>query len=476
MRDELLGGEAAPASWDEVLSLARRRPGAVALPLSPPHAVSSWLSLVGAFGAEPFASDRPRMPARPSRCRELAQLGPHEALGWEPPDALGRMTTTDEIAYMPLTYGYSTYATSADRPCRFVDVPAAADGPAARCWEAPGWPSRPHPRSPAEAAAFAAWASGADAQRDIVARTGGQPGHRAAWEDPELDALAGGFYSGTRASIEGAWVRPRDDWWPVFQLEAGRLLTDNLLDGAPGDLTARLQRASPEAQRMKITGDRLPHPARSRVRAGRNQLEPGRHRGRGAHRRGHHRDRRDRPERLGRARVHRGSGDAHDGSRAGSDAPRDGSARPGQGVGRAVRRHRDDRPPRRGRACPGCASTWRCGTSAERPPECPPGSCWARRRATRFAPYASLLPKAHRGLRRVQPDAGRPGRVGAGTGIRGGQARAPDQRAVRTLRARFRRRAHDRDDRGRAPRGRDRTSRSWSTSPTPGTRSSMPSR
>ena len=33
-----------------------------------------------------------------------------------------------------------------------------------------------------------------------------------------------------------------------------------------------------------------------------------------------------------------------------------------------------------------------------------------------FRPYASLLPKA-RGLRRVQPDAGRPGRVGAGTGF-----------------------------------------------------------
>ena len=55
---------------------------------------------------------------------------------------------------------------------------------------------------PAEAAAFAAWASGAEAQHDIVARTGGQPGHRSAWDDPELDALAGGFYSGTRASIE----------------------------------------------------------------------------------------------------------------------------------------------------------------------------------------------------------------------------------------------------------------------------------
>ena len=93
---------------------------------------------------------------------------------------------------------------------------------------------------PAEAAAFAAWASGAEAQHDIVARAGGQPGHRSAWDDPELDALAGRFYSGTRASIEAAWVRPRDGWWPAFQLDAGRLLTDNLLDGDPDNLTGRL--------------------------------------------------------------------------------------------------------------------------------------------------------------------------------------------------------------------------------------------
>ncbi len=94
---------------------------------------------------------------------------------------------------------------------------------------------------PAEAAAFAAWASGAEAQRDIVARTGGQPGHRAAWDDPELDALAGGFYSGTRASIDGAWVRPRETWWPVFQLEAGALLTANCSPAStPTTLTDRL--------------------------------------------------------------------------------------------------------------------------------------------------------------------------------------------------------------------------------------------
>jgi multiple sugar transport system substrate-binding protein len=239
VRDDLMAGEAAPSNWDEAVDLARRRPGSVALPLSPPHAISSWLSVAGAHGEQPFRSASADARAT-AVLAELARLGPPHALGWEPPDALGRMTTTDEVAYIPLTYGYSSYGTSAPRPCRFTDVPAATDGPRGSVLGGAGLAVSSASVHPDEAAAFAAWASGAEAQHDIVARTGGQPGHRSAWDDPALDEIAGGFYSGTRASIERAWVRPRDDWWPGLQLEAGRLLTDNLLGGDPDDLTGRL--------------------------------------------------------------------------------------------------------------------------------------------------------------------------------------------------------------------------------------------
>lgn len=238
VRDDLMA-EAVPSTWDEALDLARSRPGLVALPLSPPHAISSWLSIAGACGGEPFQGGAADAHAT-AILSELAQLGPREALGWEPPDALGRLTTTDEVAYIPLTYGYSTYGTSVPRPCRFTNVPAAAGGPRGSVLGGAGLAVSSASAHPAEAAAFAAWASDAEAQHDVVARTGGQPGHRSVWDDPALDELAGGFYSGTRASIESAWVRPRDDWWPGLQLEAGRLLTNNLLDGDRDDLTARL--------------------------------------------------------------------------------------------------------------------------------------------------------------------------------------------------------------------------------------------
>jgi multiple sugar transport system substrate-binding protein len=166
---------------------------------------------------------------------ELYRLGPTGALEWEQPDVLERLTAGDELVYVPLVFGFVTYA-RADRvryPCRFLDVPSAGAGPIGAILGGAGLAvsaTSPHPQA---AAAFAAFASGADAQRSLVGPAGGQPGSRTAWTDPELDGASGGFFSGTTATIERAWVRPRDRWWPSFQLEGGRLLSGGFAAAEP---------------------------------------------------------------------------------------------------------------------------------------------------------------------------------------------------------------------------------------------------
>jgi multiple sugar transport system substrate-binding protein len=237
VRDDFLD-DAPIETWEAVLDLARSRPGAVALPLSPPHAISSWLTLVANARAPlaegPFLAD-PAVGVRAIELlAELTSLGPAAALTWEPPDALGRLTGSDGIACIPLTYGYVTYARADEvpRPCRFTDIPSAGNGPVGSVLGGAGLAVSASSAQKPEAAAFAAWASGADAQRRLVAPAGGQPGSRTAWLDPAIDAEAGGFYRGTLATIEATWVRPRDVWWPAFQLEGGRLLTAALGAGA----------------------------------------------------------------------------------------------------------------------------------------------------------------------------------------------------------------------------------------------------
>jgi multiple sugar transport system substrate-binding protein len=235
VRDDLLDGSPAPATWAEVRVLARLHPGRVAVPLSPAQAMCAFLTVCANAGS-PAAENRACLVqpevglAALDLLAELYRLGPPAALEWQPPDVLGRLTEGDELVYVPLAFGFVTYARAdrVRRPCRFLDIPSSGSGPVGSILGGAGLAISSTSAHAREAAAFAAFASGADAQRTLVGPAGGQPGSRAAWNDPELDRAAGGFFSGTSATIEHAWVRPREPWWPVFQLEGGRVLNRGL--------------------------------------------------------------------------------------------------------------------------------------------------------------------------------------------------------------------------------------------------------
>lgn len=240
VRDDLLGGAPAPATWDEVRALARSQPGRVAVPLEPAQAMCAFLTLCANAGS-PAGEDPARLvepdvglPAV-ELLDELYRLGPPAALEWEQPDVLGRLASGEELVYVPLVFGFVTYA-RADRvqfPCRFLDLASAGAGPVGAILGGAGLAVSATSAHPEEAAAFAAFASGAEAQRTLVGPAGGQPGSRTAWHDAELDRVAHGFFSGTAATIEQAWVRPRDNWYPAFQREGGRLLNRGFAAGEP---------------------------------------------------------------------------------------------------------------------------------------------------------------------------------------------------------------------------------------------------
>jgi multiple sugar transport system substrate-binding protein len=240
VRDDLLADTQAPATWDEVLGLARAQPGRVAVPVAPAQAMCAFLTLCANAG-HPAAEDPARLvdpeiglEAIELLC-ELYRLGPREALAWEQPDVLSRLTTGNELVYVPIVFGFVTYSRDdrVQHPCRFLDLASAGAGPVGGILGGAGLAVSATSAHPAEAAAFAAFASGAEAQRALVGPAGGQPGSRTAWTAPELDSAAHGFFSGTSATIEQAWVRPRDPWWPAFQLEGGRLLNRGLAESRP---------------------------------------------------------------------------------------------------------------------------------------------------------------------------------------------------------------------------------------------------
>ena len=237
--DRLAGFDAEPPqTWDDVLALAQR-PGCVALPLYPSDAYLSLLSIA--------ATLRPAAPVTPELIdeeavaflRELVSLVRKDCFSWNPPALLDLMSSqsTDAPAYCPLTFGYSTYQrpASTGRRLTFADVPDGSTGRGRSVLGGAGLAVTATSKHPYDAADFAAWVAGASAQREVVLPNGGQPASRGAWLDPEADELVGGFFSGTRRTLEEAVVRPREQWWPRFQEQAGIRLVDLLRSHATED-------------------------------------------------------------------------------------------------------------------------------------------------------------------------------------------------------------------------------------------------
>lgn len=253
VRDDLLArhGRPVPETWEDVSALAESLPGRVAIPLYPTDAICSLISVCASLGAAAgggasFFSGGDEGERALSLLSGLVPLLHPESFAFNPPGALDRMRDSDEIVYMPLAFGYTNYSRPDRGPgarLRFLDVPAAGAGPVGSLLGGAGLAVSSACAHAGEAAAFAAWATGRETQAEVIFPAGGQPASRAAWLDPALDAASGGFFSGTRTTIEAAHVRPCDPWWPRFQEEAGDVVAKALRERArPADAVAALER------------------------------------------------------------------------------------------------------------------------------------------------------------------------------------------------------------------------------------------
>ena len=263
-RSDLLGVRKPPTTWQDVQELAHAMPGRVGLPLRPADALCSYVTLLANSGAPPpagpevFAESSAGMVSL-SLLRELVDVGHPDCLELNPPAILDRMTESDELVYLPLTFGYSNYSRPGERPrpVGFLDIPTAGQGPVGSILGGAGLAVSSASAHPDAAAAFAAWVCAAETQKRIVAPAGGQPGSRRAWLDPEVNRLTGGFTSSTLASIEAAFIRPRESWWPTFQLTAGETLNARLRERAdPADMFEEVERLYSQA----LNGERLEPP------------------------------------------------------------------------------------------------------------------------------------------------------------------------------------------------------------------------
>jgi multiple sugar transport system substrate-binding protein len=255
--------DAPPARWSDVLDLARQ--GRVLLPLRPPHVLMVFYTLAGNLG-HPCATD-------PSRdlidlgtgsevfetMREIAALVEPACFEMDPIAVSERMAETNSrIVCAPLIYGYVSYAVDGFRANQlaFADIPVVgSNGPIGSALGGTGIAVSAFSKARDAAIDFAYWVASGDVQRGPYAAAGGQPGHAAAWEDQTVNEATGNFYRDTRATLQGAWVRPRHDGYMAFQQAASDRILSGMTSGHQArQVVADLNRLFRESSPAQVSG------------------------------------------------------------------------------------------------------------------------------------------------------------------------------------------------------------------------------
>ncbi len=239
-RPDLLerAGTSVPATWSEGVALARRR--LAVIPGFNADLFLHFMMLVKALGSNPCADTSRMAPREVMRAaldllRELTEPMPRAIFEWNPIQVAERMTRTDDFAWNAFAYTYNNYAREgfARSRLRFGNlISLKTNGPrlcsvlggtgiaiSSRCHQAP------------MALDFACFLADGATQKTFYVQAGGQPSHRAAWDDPVADALYGGFFTGTRTTQEEAFVRPRYSGYVPLQTHGGNALQEALRDG-----------------------------------------------------------------------------------------------------------------------------------------------------------------------------------------------------------------------------------------------------
>lgn len=228
-RADLLHGAgfAVPQTWVQVLEMARVRRGFVSVPLFPLDALIAFFSFCANLGEAPFSKTDTVVGEEVGqqaleRLRTLAEHSVDGALSLNPIAMWERMSSSDDVAYCPLAFGYSNYARNGYRAklLSYCAVPSAGRGPVGATLGGTGLAISRRCKHPEVALAYGLWVAGRECQRTIYVESGGQPASKTAWLDAIANRLTNSYFAATLPVLENAWLRPRFSGFERFQVAA----------------------------------------------------------------------------------------------------------------------------------------------------------------------------------------------------------------------------------------------------------------
>jgi multiple sugar transport system substrate-binding protein len=221
-RSDLLPATDLPRTWSGLLDLTRT--GRVAVPGLAIDSLMAFFMLANALHAEPFSHLEAVIVPQNQSAGEQALQMLRELLTFSTPGSLDRnpirtwqlLSESDTVAYCPFAYGYTNYSRPgyASHPLTTGNLITLDDGtPLHSTLGGAGLAISASCKNPQVAADYAQFVASPQCQRTLYTFSGGQPGHRATWLDPEANRVTNNFFTNTLTTLDAAWVRPR---WPGF--------------------------------------------------------------------------------------------------------------------------------------------------------------------------------------------------------------------------------------------------------------------
>jgi multiple sugar transport system substrate-binding protein len=215
-----------PQTWDDVLDLAKFRRGFVSPALLPLDSLMCFFTICANLGDPPFAATD-NVVAKDTgeealdRLRVLAESSFDGALSANPIAIWERMSSSDDIAYCPLAFGYSNYARNGYRSklVSFRAIPSSGHGPIGATLGGAGLAISQNCKHRDLALEYALWIAGQECQRTLYVESGGQPASKTAWLDRRANELTNGYFTATLPVLENAWLRPRFAGFEHFQVQ-----------------------------------------------------------------------------------------------------------------------------------------------------------------------------------------------------------------------------------------------------------------
>jgi multiple sugar transport system substrate-binding protein len=225
-----------PQTWADVLELARA--GHVVLPAIAIDSLMNFYMLCVALGNTPFQQKGVVTSAEVGvqaleMLRELVSLCDCSCLMRNPIATWELMSSNDDILYCPFAYGYSNYARKgyARNKIEFGGLVTMGGTPLHSVLGGAGLSISLSTQHHDIAAQYVAFVASPEVQSGIYFEAGGQPGHRTAWIDAEVNRRSNGFFGKTLQTLDEAYVRPRFDGYLHFQEVAGLIVHRYLSHG-----------------------------------------------------------------------------------------------------------------------------------------------------------------------------------------------------------------------------------------------------